>query len=66
LTCSDPPEGSVATFGRLRALFTPDPIALGIPTAAIRFLIDRSASITADGMTGRLRSEASALPAGGR
>ena len=57
LTCSDPSEGSVAPFGGLRALFTPDPIALGIPTAGDPILIDMSASITTNGMTGRLRRE---------
>jgi len=62
LTCSDPSEGSVAPFGGLRALFTPDPIALGIPTEDEPILIDMSASITTNGMTARLRSEGRRFP----
>ena len=57
LTCSDPSEGSVAPFGGLQALFTPDPIAVGIPTEGDPILIDMSASITTNGMTGQLRKE---------
>jgi LDH2 family malate/lactate/ureidoglycolate dehydrogenase len=62
LTCSDPSEGSVAPFGGLRALFTPDPIAIGIPTDGAPILIDMSASITTNGMTARLRSEGRRFP----
>jgi LDH2 family malate/lactate/ureidoglycolate dehydrogenase len=62
LTCSDPSEGSVAPFGGLRALFTPDPIAIGIPTDRAPILIDMSASITTNGMTARLRSEGRRFP----
>jgi LDH2 family malate/lactate/ureidoglycolate dehydrogenase len=62
LTCSDPSEGSVAPFGGLRALFTPDPIALGIPTDGAPILIDMSASITTNGMTARLRDEGRRFP----
>jgi LDH2 family malate/lactate/ureidoglycolate dehydrogenase len=56
LTCSDPSEASVAPFGGLQALFTPDPIAVGIPTGDDPILIDMSASITTNGMTARLRA----------
>jgi LDH2 family malate/lactate/ureidoglycolate dehydrogenase len=62
LTCSDPSETSVAPFGGLRALFTPDPIAVGIPTEGDPILIDMSASITTNGMTARLRSEGRRFP----
>ena len=62
LTCSDPSEGSVAPFGGLRALFTPDPIAIGIPTDGAPILIDMSASITTNGMTARLRNEGRRFP----
>ncbi len=62
LTCSDPSEASVAPFGGLEALFTPDPIAIGIPTAEGPILIDMSASITTNGMTARLRSEGRRFP----
>jgi LDH2 family malate/lactate/ureidoglycolate dehydrogenase len=62
LTCSDPSETSVAPFGGLRALFTPDPIAVGIPTVGDPILIDMSASITTNGMTARIRSEGRRFP----
>jgi LDH2 family malate/lactate/ureidoglycolate dehydrogenase len=62
LTCSDPSEASVAPFGGLEAVFTPDPIALGIPTGGDPILIDMSASITTNGMTARLRNEGRRFP----
>jgi LDH2 family malate/lactate/ureidoglycolate dehydrogenase len=54
LTCSDPSEASVAPYGGVQALFTPDPFAVGIPTDGDPILIDMSASITTNGMTARL------------
>lgn len=62
LTCSDPSEGSVAPFGGVRALFTPDPIAVGIPTDNDPILVDMSASITTNGMTARLKKEGRRFP----
>jgi LDH2 family malate/lactate/ureidoglycolate dehydrogenase len=62
LTCSDPSEASVAPFGGLKALFTPDPIAVGIPTADEPLLIDMSASITTNGMTARRRGDGRRFP----
>jgi LDH2 family malate/lactate/ureidoglycolate dehydrogenase len=62
LTCSDPSEASVAPFGGLEALFTPNPIALGVPTEGDPILIDMSASITTNGMTARLRNEGRRFP----
>ncbi len=57
VTCSDPAVASVAPFGGRRAVFTPDPIAVGIPTDGDPILIDISASITTNGMSDRLRRE---------
>jgi LDH2 family malate/lactate/ureidoglycolate dehydrogenase len=62
LTCSDPSEASVAPFGGLQAVFTPDPIAFGIPTEGDPILIDMSASITTNGMTARLRNAGRRFP----
>ncbi len=62
LTCSDPSEASVAPFGGLEALFTPDPIAVGIPTGGDPILIDMSASITTNGMTARLKNAGQRFP----
>lgn len=62
IASSDPADASVAPFGGLRAVFTPDPIAVGIPTGGAPILIDMSASITTNGMTNRLRGEGRRYP----
>jgi LDH2 family malate/lactate/ureidoglycolate dehydrogenase len=62
IASSDPADASVAPFGGLRAVFTPDPIAVGIPTGGAPILIDMSASITTNGMTNRLRKEGRRYP----
>jgi LDH2 family malate/lactate/ureidoglycolate dehydrogenase len=62
LASSDPSEASVAPYGGLRAMFTPDPIAIGIPTPGDPILIDMSASITTNGMTARLKKEGRRFP----
>jgi LDH2 family malate/lactate/ureidoglycolate dehydrogenase len=54
LSSSDPAVASVAPHGGTRAVFTPNPIAAGIPTSGTPFLIDISASITTNGMSNRL------------
>lgn len=53
IACSDPSGASVAPFGGLDPVFTPDPIAVGIPTDGDPILIDMSSSITTNAMTGR-------------
>ncbi len=50
---SDPSVGSVAPFGGSKPLYTPNPIAIGIPTDGDPMLIDISASITTNGLSGR-------------
>ena len=71
IASSDPSDASIAPFGGLKAVFTPDPLAVGIPTASGPILIDMSSSITTNGLTGRLRNEGSrfrgpwAMTAGG-
>jgi L-lactate dehydrogenase len=52
----------VAPFGGLRAVFTPDPIAVGIPTERDPILIDLSSSITTNAMTQRLRRKGERFP----
>jgi LDH2 family malate/lactate/ureidoglycolate dehydrogenase len=54
LACSDPNTASVAPFGGTRAVFTPDPLAIGFPTAGDPVLVDVSASVTTNGMSARL------------
>jgi len=51
---ADPAVASVAPFGGTRAVFTPDPLALGVPTSGDPVLIDVSASVTTNGMSARL------------
>lgn len=63
VTCSDPAFASVAPFGGKKAVFTPNPIAVGIPTDGDPILIDISASITTNGMSHRLRRENKRFPA---
>ncbi|MEP7154340.1 MAG: Ldh family oxidoreductase [Betaproteobacteria bacterium] len=54
LICSDPNSASVAPFGGTQAVFTPNPMAFGFPTEGDPVWIDISASLTTNGMTGRL------------
>ncbi len=61
LACSDPNSASVAPHGGTRAVFTPDPLALGFPTAGEPVLVDISASLTTNGMTGRLHRQGKTL-----
>jgi len=62
IATSDPADASVAPFGGLSAVFTPDPIAVGIPTEGDPILIDLSSSITTNAMTQRLRREGARFP----
>jgi len=56
LASSDPGGASVAPFGGTQAVFTPNPIAVAIPTSGDPVLIDISASVTTNGMSGRLKN----------
>jgi LDH2 family malate/lactate/ureidoglycolate dehydrogenase len=62
LLSSDPNVCSVAPFGGTRAVFTPNPIAAGFPTAGDPVLLDVSCSITTNGLTNRLYKEGKTLP----
>lgn len=59
---SDPSVAHVAPFGGTRPLFTPNPIAIGIPTSSDPVLIDVSTSITTAGMTSRLAHQGARFP----
>jgi len=59
--CSDPSSHSVAPFGAITSVFTPNPLAAGIPTSADPILLDVSASYTTNGMTARLHKAGAAL-----
>ena len=62
LICSDPNTASVAPFGGIDAVFTPNPIAAGFPTEGDPVLVDVSTSITTNAMTARLHKAGSRLP----
>ena len=62
IASSDPAGASVAPYGGRHPVFTPDPIAVGIPTDGEPIWIDISASITTNGMTNRLRNEGMRFP----
>ena len=61
LSCSDPNSASVAPYGGLKPMFTPDPLAFGVPTATGPVLIDLSASLTTNGLTARLHKHGQRL-----
>ncbi|MBS0454057.1 MAG: Ldh family oxidoreductase [Proteobacteria bacterium] len=56
LACSDPNTASVAPFGGTQAVFTPNPLALGLPLTNGGVMVDISASITTNGMSNRKRA----------
>ncbi len=62
LMSSDANSASVAPFGGTRAVFTPNPIAAGIPTEGRPILIDISASLATNALTNRLHREGGRLP----
>ncbi|MCB1494516.1 MAG: Ldh family oxidoreductase [Bauldia sp.] len=62
IASSDPAVASVAPFGGLDPVFTPDPFAVGIPTTRDPILIDMSSSITTNGMAGRLNANGEHFP----
>jgi LDH2 family malate/lactate/ureidoglycolate dehydrogenase len=63
LACSDANSASVAPFGGLDAVFTPNPVAAGFPTQGTPVLVDISTSATTNGLTNRLHKEGGRLPA---
>ena len=62
LASSDPAGASVAPFNGVTPVFTPNPIAAGIPTPGDPILLDISASYTTNGLTGRLHAGGGKLP----
>ena len=62
LYCSDRNSASVAPYGGRDPVFTPNPMAFGIPTGGAPILVDVSCSITTNGMSGRLAKEGKHFP----
>jgi LDH2 family malate/lactate/ureidoglycolate dehydrogenase len=63
LASSDANSASVAPFGGLDPVFTPNPISIGIPTSDAPIVTDISTSATTNGLTNRLHQEGGKLPA---
>ena len=63
LHCSDANSASVAPFGGLDPVFTPNPVSVGFPTSGLPVMVDVSTSATTNGMTNRLHKEGGQLPA---
>jgi len=59
---SDPSVCSVAPFGAVSPVFTPNPLAAGLPTGGDPILLDISASLTTNGLTARLHAAGERLP----
>jgi LDH2 family malate/lactate/ureidoglycolate dehydrogenase len=62
LNCSDPAFKGVAPFGGTKPIYTPNPVAAGIPTNSDPIILDISMSTTTNGMVGRLNREGKRLP----
>ena len=62
VSSSDPSQRTVAPFGGRQPVFTPNPIAVGIPTDGDALLIDVSASITTNNMGARMVREGRRFP----
>jgi len=60
--CSDPAMASVAPFGGVTPVFTPNPLCAGIPTSRDPIVLDVSASLTTNGLTARLHKAGERLP----
>ncbi len=59
---SDPAVGTVAPFGGKTPVYTPNPVAFGIPTGGDPILIDISTSTTANGVVNLYRNRGDKLP----
>lgn len=63
LHCSDPNASSIAPYGGLDPVFTPNPMSAGFPTSGLPVVMDVSTSATTNGLTNRLHKEGGLLPA---
>jgi LDH2 family malate/lactate/ureidoglycolate dehydrogenase len=62
LASSDPAAKTVAPYGGLQPVYTPNPIAAGIPTTDEPIILDISMSATANGLVSRAHQENQRLP----
>jgi L-lactate dehydrogenase len=62
LSCSDPRNATVAPFGGLSGVYSPNPLAAGIPTEQEPILFDISMSTTANGLVIQKKKAGERLP----
>lgn len=62
LTCSDPDNATVAPFGGTTGVYSPNPLALGIPTESEPIIIDVSMSTTSNGLVHQAKTNGALLP----
>ncbi|MCB0632965.1 MAG: Ldh family oxidoreductase, partial [Lewinella sp.] len=62
LSCSDPRNATVAPFGGLSGVYSPNPLAAGIPTEGEPILFDISMSTTANGLVIQKKKAGQKLP----
>ncbi len=62
LSCSDPKNRTVAPFGGKTPIYSPNPVAIGIPTSTEPILIDVSMSTTANGLVIQKHAAGEKLP----
>ncbi|MFC3073343.1 Ldh family oxidoreductase [Shinella pollutisoli] len=62
IASSDPSVATVAPFGGVEPVYSPNPLAIGIPTSGAPMLIDTSASITTNNRAARATRGGERLP----
>ena len=62
LSCSDPASRTVVPHGGIAPIFSPNPLAAGIPTVAAPILVDMSMSTTANAVCQRWAAENKRAP----
>lgn len=62
LATSDPSVQTVAPYGGIQPVYTPNPIAAGIPTQSEPIILDISVSATANGTVSRFHNQGRRLP----
>ena len=62
LVSSDPSTQTVAPYGGIQPVYTPNPIAAGIPTQGEPILLDISMSTTSNGLVNRFHNQGQKLP----
>ncbi|WP_259016236.1 Ldh family oxidoreductase [Emticicia fluvialis] len=62
LACSDPRNKTVAPYGGLTPVYSPDPLAVGYPTESDPIMIDVSMSATSNGLVARAHRNQEMLP----